>query len=452
VPPAVTKLSLASEQVALELPRDKAMLGRAQQQDVQPEELEFYRSYDWSLNPYFTVAEAISHILEEIDRLTIVPNDWRRAEVITNIFLLCGGLLNCVEEYLRGPALHLPGRLAATMPARCVSSVMEAISNSRHSRRRVARWRQLWLTNFDEFLSLLVARESVEATDLSRVGRKLSLVLKSPLPTDLKTERLGSPTTFGRLDLTHLDFLALGKSFVQRFPERTQPIVVVGLRTSGTYFAPLLKALFNAEGYACVQFMTIEPNKSASRREKRQLAGFSDGGYLALIVDDPPYTSRTVLAALGIVAQAGFASGNIKFLMPTHPANRQWFKWLPRDNVITLHPEQWHKSKLLDAKAVEHRLQEYFAKRTVTVKASSNGGAQLYNARLKSMPCDERGVRLKRVFEVQLATAEGEIQTKYILAKSVTGRTCAANSRFARRHSVPRMAASIGNGIRRQAQ
>ena len=51
-------------------------------------------------------------------------------------------------------------------------------------------------------------------------------------------------------DLTHVDVLALGKSYVSRFPDRSQAILLVGLRTSGSYFAPLLRALFEAEGYA----------------------------------------------------------------------------------------------------------------------------------------------------------------------------------------------------------
>ena len=78
------------------------------QEGVLPAELEFYQSYDWCLNPYLTVNEAIRHLRGELDRLAIVPNGWQIGEVTTNIFLLSCGLLNCVDEYLRGPALRLP--------------------------------------------------------------------------------------------------------------------------------------------------------------------------------------------------------------------------------------------------------------------------------------------------------------------------------------------------------
>ena len=207
---------------------------------------------------------------------------------------------------------------------------------------------------------------------------------------------------------------------MRRFPERTQPILVVGLRTSGSYFAPLLKALLEVEGYMSVALLTISPNKGVSRREKNELERFAAHGHLAVIVDDPPHTSRSVLTALGIASRAGFAPGNLKFLAATHPAKRTWFKWLPKDCVITLPPEQWHKSELLKEETAELRLKEYFrAQKFTSASIVASHRAEEFNARLQSVASDERSVRLKRVFEVQLETIEGQKQTKYVLAKSV---------------------------------
>ena len=172
---------------------------------------------------------------------------------------------------------------------------------------------------------------------------------------------------------------------MRRFPERTQSILVVGLRTSGSYFAPLLRAFFEAEGYESVALLTIEPNRGVGRREMRELERFAERGYSALIVDDPPYTNRTVFAALDIVHRAGFAPSKLKFLVPTHPAKRTWFKTLPEDSVITLQPEQWHKWALLDPKAVELRLAEYFHTRNfaqrIRGRKSTRGGNQRWLAK-----------------------------------------------------------------------
>jgi hydroxymethylpyrimidine pyrophosphatase-like HAD family hydrolase len=386
-------------------------------------ELEFYQSYDWCLNPYLTVSDAISHLREEVDKLSLVPNGWQSGEVATNVFLLSCGLLNCIDECLSGAKLRLPRRLAATVVGRSASRFVETISDKPWSRRKLCRWRENWLASLNDFLSLIVRPQGVDPSclaDLAEAGRRLTTLLESPLPADLQGELLGTPTTFNRLDLTQKDLLALGVSFVQRFPERGQSILVVGLRTSGSYFAPLLRAFFEAEGYASVALLTIEPNKGVSRREKMELERFAARGFLALIVDDPPYTNRTMLAALDIASRAGFAPGSLKFLAATHPAKPTWFDWLPEDSVITLLPEQWHKRELLNPKAVELRLAEYYHSRNfVGVSVIASRRADEFNARLQGITTDERGVRLKRVFEVQLQTPEGEKQTKYVLAKSV---------------------------------
>lgn len=38
---------------------------------VLPQELEFYQPHDWCLTPYLTVSEAIIHLAEEVDKLSI---------------------------------------------------------------------------------------------------------------------------------------------------------------------------------------------------------------------------------------------------------------------------------------------------------------------------------------------------------------------------------------------
>ncbi len=83
------------------------------QQYLLPTECEFYQAYNWCLNPFPTVLEAIDRLRGEIDRLKVVPHDWQAGEVATNVFLLSCALLNAVDEYLRGPTLRMSRPLAA---------------------------------------------------------------------------------------------------------------------------------------------------------------------------------------------------------------------------------------------------------------------------------------------------------------------------------------------------
>ena len=390
------------------------------QQDVLSTERDFYLSYDWCLNPYLTLGDALTHIPEEVDRLLKVPSGWQTAEVATNIFLLSCGLLNCIDDYLRGVTLRLPKRLAANAVGRTAGRFVEAISNKPWSQRRVAGWRDRWLSNLTDFVSLIVDSQSIDATRLFESGRKLTAALVSALPSDLHAKRITPPSPFSHLDLTPTDVLRLGDRFVGRFPDRAQPIALLGLRTSGSYFGPLLHAYLATKGYCTLALLTIDPTKGVGRRENRNLRQFAAQGYWAIIVDDPPHTGGSLLRAMDIVCRAGFALGSLKFLAPTHPANPVWFETLPQHSVITLPPEQWQKRELLESPKVELQLGEYFRSGNFTrVCVIPSWRAQEYNAGLQSTASDERGARLKRIFEVQLETPDGGKQTRYVLAKSV---------------------------------
>src|SRR5579862_2839994 len=100
---------LVPEVLNYEPERDKALLRAG----ALPAELDFYESYAWCLNPHLTVGETIDHLCEETERLAIMPPGWQTGEATTNVFLFCCGILNCVDEYLRGPGLRLPRKLAA---------------------------------------------------------------------------------------------------------------------------------------------------------------------------------------------------------------------------------------------------------------------------------------------------------------------------------------------------
>src|ERR1700686_1798839 len=390
--------------------------------EVLQAELDFYESYAWCLNPHLTVREAINHLHEEIERLAVMPPGWQTGEVATNVFLLSCGLLNCIDEYLRGPSLRLPWKLAAMRLGRGPRWAVENALGKLSPRPRadVRRWRERWLAGLNDFLSIVVAGQGTDPSALAESAASLAMLLQSPLPSALQSDRLGLPSPFRRLDLTHLDVLALGQCYVRRFPDRSHPILLVGLRTSGSYFIPWLRALFEAEGYEQVSLLTLVPGKGPGRWEAKELKRHARQGYTAVIVDDPPHTGGTIFTAFEIARRAGFGRDKLKAMVPAHPAKRDWFKPLPDEFVVSLERENWHKRALLDPKEVQGRLGEYFRSRNfirTTVVASKR--VEEFNAHLQAASSDERGARLKRIFEVHLVTLQGQKEIRYVLAKSV---------------------------------
>jgi hydroxymethylpyrimidine pyrophosphatase-like HAD family hydrolase len=388
--------------------------------DLLPAEMNFYFAYNWCLDPHLTVDEAIERLADEINRLPSTPAGWQTNEVTTNVYLLSCSLLNGIDEYLRGHTLRLPAQLARTRPGHIALWVTEKVAENlpKQNLTQICRWKEEWQNGLDGFFAVL-ARCDSDPVSFVESAQKLSGMLRSPLPSDLLDLRLGVPSAFSRLDLTHFDVLELGRRFVQQYPDRSHPILLLGLRTAGTYFSALLRSFFKVEGYRQVASLTVQPKKGPSRRERKELKRYAKRGFTLVIVDDPPHTGGTIVIAVDIARQAGFDLARIKALVPTHPATRDWANTLPDGLVITLEPEGWRKQQLLDSKNVENRLTEYFTWQGFSdVRVVGSRRAEELDVGLQNGSYRKRGATLKQIFEVQLRTPLGN-ETRYVLAKSV---------------------------------
>jgi hydroxymethylpyrimidine pyrophosphatase-like HAD family hydrolase len=390
-------------------------------QDLLPAEINFYSAYNWCLDPHLTVNEAIERLAGEVERLLRTPAGWQTNEVTANVYLLSCSLLNGIDEYLRGHTLRLPAQLARTRPGCIATWVTEKVAENLPTQNltQICRWREDWDNCLDGFFAVL-ARCDSDPVSFVESAQKLSGMLQTPLPSDLLNLRLGVPSAFSRLDLTHFDVLALGRQFAQQYPDRSHPILLLGLRTAGTYFSALLRSFFKAEGYLRVASLTVQPKKGPGRLERKELTKYAKQGFTLVIVDDPPHSGDTIVLAVDIARQAGFDLARIKALVPTHPATRNWANTLPDQLVITLEPERWRKQQLLDPKNAENRLTEYFTRQGFSdVSVVGGRRAEELDVGLQKGSNRKRGGTLKRIFEVHLSTPQGRNETRYVLAKSV---------------------------------
>jgi hydroxymethylpyrimidine pyrophosphatase-like HAD family hydrolase len=390
-------------------------------------ELAFYEGYPWCLNPYPTVRDTISYLGLELDRLGKTRESWQTCEVMTNVFLLSCALVNSVDDFLRGKDVTLPRKAPRVPLSRLVLAAGNKLLRLLRIRRRthVRRWRECWQGGFDRFLSLFVASEAPEASLLADTASRLAESLRLPLPADLLAEHTYFPSAFRKHDLTHFDVLSLGRLFASRFSDRGQPLLLVGLRTAGSYFGPLLRAFLKAEGYEAVDAVTVRPDRGASSSERAELIRCAQIGALAVILDDAPGTGDTIALAADLVRKSGFAKDRIIALAPVHPASRDWqrhLKSLPLigTTVIELQLEEWHKWRILDSAEAEGRVADFFHTHGYSdVRLVASKAVEEFNARLEQGSVDDRRSRLKRIWEVQLQTAQGEMETRHVLAKSV---------------------------------
>jgi len=388
------------------------------QYDPFADEAAFYSTYDWSLDPHLTFGEAVQRLGDEIGRLSGVQAEWQLAEITTNVYLLSCSLLNAADEYLRGHTLRMPAQLARIRAGSIALWVTEQVGESlvKWDRSHVRLWKEEWEDVLHSFLAVLASGETSPLL-LADSVKRISGKLQSKLPSGLLALRLGVPSAFSRLNMTQFDVLALGREFVRQYPDRSLPILLLGVRTAGTYFSALLRPFFRNESYQRVASLTVHPNKGPGRRERAELTRYAKQGFTVVIVDDPPHSGGAIGLVVEIARKAGYDPSRIKALVPVHRAARNWFATWPEGMVIPLEPKHWRKQQLLNPTNVENRLAEYFARRGVCcVRVIGSSRADDLNAALQNG--SRRGTALKRIFEVQLQSPRGH-ETKYVLGTSV---------------------------------
>jgi hydroxymethylpyrimidine pyrophosphatase-like HAD family hydrolase len=389
----------------------------------------FYKDYGWCLDAVPTVGEIVQHLRQEFDRFGSLDERWHRTEVAKNIFLLACAISDTLDDFLLGNAIDF-SRIGGLVPGgRRVGRLANQLTTAVHSirLRKLEQWRRQWESAVEQYLEWQLAYlGDGETTPSSSVaGARLLTLLSTGLPTQFTRRRARIPAAFRSQDLTHFDVSKLGSKFAAEFPDRHREILVIGLRTAGSYFAPFMQAYLKSEGFQSVNTVTLRPKRGLTSWERSRLAGCASRGGLAIIVDEPVGTGATLGKAIGILRKTGIAPTNIVALFPIHPTGRDWNRSsdslvLSTIRVLPLEPEEWYKYQLLEPEGATERLTEYFQNRGYrSVHLSVSNTSQHLNQELQRSSDEGFHTRLKRVYQVELQSPSGQQETRYILAKSV---------------------------------
>jgi hypothetical protein len=135
------------------------------------------------------------------------------------------------------------------------------------------------------------------------------------LPDGLRRSILRLPDCFRSFDQHPADCATLAERFAQRWPERAKPLLVLGVRTSGSYLAPLVGAALRGLGFREVAVMTTRPGQRWFNHESRLATTMANAGGMALLVDDPPVTGSKLRASAEQVAALGFDNHRVVLLL-----------------------------------------------------------------------------------------------------------------------------------------
>lgn len=388
-------------------------------------ESNFYAAYDWCFNLFPTVGEIIGLLFRELAKLSALQVQWQKSEVRINVYLLACAINDVVDDHLLGTGYDF-SKVTGLLPlASAGVRIFEkcgraglAIGTLRSGTLR--QWRKAWDAALVDLLKLFVTSIPPEPHRLLGAQDRLAFLL-SRVPQEILSKRIRVPAAFRSQDLTHFDILALAKKWASEFPDRQTPILVAGLRTAGSYFAPLMHAYLSDEGYADLGSVTLRPKAGMARWERQRARSIADRHGLAVIIDEPVNTGGTLTQAVDHLQKAGFTRERIVILLPIHQTRQDWRNGsaalcLTDLRIVTLQPKEWHKHRLLDDD-IEGLIREYFAARrycAMTVKE-----APYFNAQLQELSEEKFHTRIKRVYEVRLLSESGCRETRYVLAKSV---------------------------------
>ena len=393
-------------------------------------ESRFYGLYPWSLHVFPKLRDVVARLGSELRHLSETEEEWQRREVETNIFLFCCAICESVDDFLLGKIWDF-SKLRGAVPfsgpfIRGAEVLLDRRRKLRERRRRqLAQWRESWDRALQVFIRGFLSGNKETRGQAQSSICELEALLASALPGALLDSRPRIPAAFHAQDLTHFDIVKLSQKLVETVPERKRPILVVGLRTAGSYFAPLIQAHLSLQGYEDVSSVTIRPKSGVGFWEMLHLKKAAAKNALAVVIDEPGGTGSTYARGVSCVRRAGFATENVVILVPVHPTVRDWqekpgYLGLSRMRMISLEPEEYQKQTCLRPDFAQEQLSLYFqALGYAEAKIVESSQSVQINRHLRDLSEEKSQNRLKRVYEVHLQGKAGEREVRFVLAKSV---------------------------------
>ncbi|HLH32372.1 MAG TPA: HAD hydrolase family protein, partial [Terriglobia bacterium] len=396
--------------------------------DARAAEQHFYSRYDWCLNPVLSIQDLLQRFQEEIDGYSVLSG-WQREESKANLYLFACAIACTSDDYfglrwlnLRPVAGRIPQQLKPAL------SLVQSIGDTVQSAIKVQdiaawRWRRRWDECVSQVCKLVIADAVGEAAAFDAI-RKITLDLGSTrLPAGLLRRRMRLPEAFRSQDMAHHDVITLADRFSasdDAKENRNAEIVIMGLRTAGAYFAPLMVEYLKKNGFPNVSWFSIRPKNGITRWEAQRLKSVARGKKRILIVDDYPSTGHTFRLTFEILHGAGVQPEQMSVLAPTHPAQTKWAERAGIKEpirVFTFPTSELYKVKRLSAPDVERLYCEYFGD-ACAARLIEDSAVDEINRELAEHSKDGHHVREKRVVTIRFRNSVDDFKTRKILFKS----------------------------------
>ena len=390
----------------------------------------FYSGYGWAVDPVLSVRDLFEHLRESLNQLNSLNVPWQIEECKTNLYLFASALACTVDDYLAetSPDLSkitrkLPKlRIPLLLVQRIINVVYRLATYPQKS--RAARWREEWTSKVDATCELLTRTGKSAPHQLDELRKSIENCIATPLPKRLLHRRMQLPSGYRSQDLAHQDAFSLAELFTASQENRQSPLLIIGPRSMGAYFAPAAKAKLLKLGWTSVSWCTIRPKKGISPWEEPSLQALCSPGVQILVIDESPNTGNTFQLMVNLLRKRGVPPDRIFLLAAMHPARPHWH--LPATvetygiKLIRLDANALHKNRLLEPSSVQLLLARYFqALGWDDVQVLQSSSTCELNTRLEEHFQDNFQCRLKHIFDIRLVKNSAPPAFRRVLAKSV---------------------------------
>lgn len=167
------------------------------------------------------------------------------------------------------------------------------------------------------------------------------------------------PSCFETFDLGVGDMFQLGERLTERVllpPETTASIVMVGVRTSGSYIGPLLAEVLRSRG-ADVDLVTMRPGVALTTTIARFVRARASGSRF-VVTDDPPVTGSSFVRCVDELVRLGVPRTSISVAYPCFIGTPERLRGLEDLSHVTLPWADWDVHARLHEAAVRSTLVE----------------------------------------------------------------------------------------------
>lgn len=315
---------------------------------------------------------ALAHeLLRDLDELSLLLVWETRAGSWLNAYIVAAGMVQIAEDRLhrdpfssRKVAKNVRSLLgpAGKAIAGALESGAAVVANTRGlllSESRLLRLRSE-LTGVTSSLAALLAggdhpNDGVE--DLNSMAEAIRLSVQR-LPAAARRDVLKLPASFRSFDQFPEDIDWLAGEFARRWPERDRRLLVVGIRTSGVYLAPLCAAHLARRGYRRLSLMTMRPTDRLVRADRHLIEDLRAQGGMALLIDDPPGSGGTIAATARRLQAHGLDTSSIVLLLQLFGEANTVPEQLRRHSTVVLPFSGWHVHRLLEPEAVSRTMSD----------------------------------------------------------------------------------------------